>query len=756
MIKELYIQGQSVDTKELSITRKYTSPFFSDCTNVYSDGTYTVKLPKTAKNLSILDYYDRGDSQSDAPYSTLKASYYVNGLPIFENADCIILPDSEEIELQFTWGISRAKYLPLFSKKVNEIIPNGTTILESDWIVAWNKTQMYASGKKYKYIDYLSAELVQDVETINGVKQRPTQAPEPYKSNLKEMTLHPFIEYSNIIDLICHDNGLETSEFDRVKANLTNMGLILGGDNANKTYTASGSASGTSILTVGRPTILPIPSLNAMVIGGLNKVKINQNILGLSGTKFSLSFSIVTLKQIAAVTAVESGTDFTTVSTPVLYTTVNNGSNYTTTFTFDIDLTDSNQGHEYSFSVMPKYTVHDTTPFTFEMTNNLSVSYTLKNSVFSLETTGGLYDCLLNLPDITQMDFIKQMLIITGMWIGYDVDGNIKLYSFSDLTDNYEAGNIIDWTGRISKTQKGTYKFNSNCQKNWIKYNNSDDIKTYVNKGSILVNDTTLDSERDLYKLSFDLADRSSDGRSEFLLYTVTIKKTTSGTSVTTEFGISYNSKNSVSVYNDNGIARNEQILPNDTGSIFGFISKYYPIYKKLVARPNIKTIEINLDFFESATLDLAKPVYIRDKWGRYGLVLDVTCPDGEVSVASVLIVDSAIKIVRTTTYEWINPICELVYNETPPKTLNLVSIGGASIVSVTGTKWYLGFSLQQPSASELTVVAETNLGTLTFNIPLGSKGGLFSEYLQTVQPITSATITSITPDTDSVYTYVY
>jgi len=191
-------------------------------------------------------------------------------------------------------------------------------------------------------------------------------------------------------------------------------------------------------------------------------------------------------------------------------------------------------------------------------------------------------------------------------------------------------------------------------------------------------------------------------------------------------------------------------------GSIFGFISKYYPIYKKLVLRPNIKTIEINLDFFESATLDLAKPVYIRDKWGRYGLILDVTCPDGEVSVASVLIVDSVIKIVRTTTYEWINPICELVYNETPAKTLNLVTVGGASITSITGTKWYLSFSLQQPAASELTVIAETNLGTLTLTIPIGSSGGVFSEYLQVVQPITSATITSITPSSDSIYTYVY
>lgn len=31
------------------------------------------------------------------------------------------------------------------------------------------------------------------------------QAPDPFKSNLKEMTMHPFVEFSDILDLIVND-----------------------------------------------------------------------------------------------------------------------------------------------------------------------------------------------------------------------------------------------------------------------------------------------------------------------------------------------------------------------------------------------------------------------------------------------------------------------------------------------------------------------------------------------------------------------
>ena len=47
--------------------------------------------------------------------------------------------------------------------------------------------------------------------------------------------------------------------------------------------------------------------------------------------------------------------------------------------------------------------------------------YESSGLVFStLVSNNGHYNCLLNLPEMTFAEFIQQMLIMTGMFIGYD------------------------------------------------------------------------------------------------------------------------------------------------------------------------------------------------------------------------------------------------------------------------------------------------------------------------------------------------
>ena len=141
MTEELYINGTLMDIENVDIVRKYISPFFRDVNILRNNGSYTVKLPPTATNLKAFGLSDRLDMFSDIPYQVNAANYYYDGFPVFENADCILIGVAEDgfIEVQFTWGLSKSKYLPLFEKKLNEIVPNGTTILESDWIVQWEK-----------------------------------------------------------------------------------------------------------------------------------------------------------------------------------------------------------------------------------------------------------------------------------------------------------------------------------------------------------------------------------------------------------------------------------------------------------------------------------------------------------------------------------------------------------------------------------------------------------------------------------------
>ena len=155
MIKELYIDGYLVDIDDnFSIVRQLTSPFFSDVTQLKNNGSYSTKIPETQNNSFIMDYLEREDADTTFPYRGHTANYYVDSFPVFENAEVRVI---DAFELQFVWGFNRGKYLPLFTRKLNEILPNGTTILESDWVVEWKKSNVvYNTGKKYKYLNCIS------------------------------------------------------------------------------------------------------------------------------------------------------------------------------------------------------------------------------------------------------------------------------------------------------------------------------------------------------------------------------------------------------------------------------------------------------------------------------------------------------------------------------------------------------------------------------------------------------------------------
>jgi hypothetical protein len=80
--------------------------------------------------------------------------------------------------------------------------------------------------------------------------------------------------------------------------------------------------------------------------------------------------------------------------------------------------------------------------------------------------------------------------------------------------------------------------------------------------------------------------------------------------------------------------------LPNiNLDHLYGFVSQFYDIYQKIINRPIVKEIEINLDFFESATIDFSKPIYIKD-WGKYCMLLELEAPDNGISIATLLLIN--------------------------------------------------------------------------------------------------------------------
>lgn len=123
MEQQLYIDGVLMDLSEdTSITLDIKSNLFRDVTKMTSNHTYTIQLPRTVHNLSVLQQADRPKSGSRYPFIFHQCSYFREGVQIIKDGRLNVLSIEESIEVSICWGI-----MPAFTKllesgmKLNEL-----------------------------------------------------------------------------------------------------------------------------------------------------------------------------------------------------------------------------------------------------------------------------------------------------------------------------------------------------------------------------------------------------------------------------------------------------------------------------------------------------------------------------------------------------------------------------------------------------------------------------------------------------------
>lgn len=147
MEERLYIDNQLVDLgKSNNITLDIKSNLFRDVSKLSSNTTYTVKLPKTVRNMMILGHVEMVQSLDTFPYNMHTARYFRNGVEVIKNGRTSVLSvTNEAFEISIVWGLWE-KFSTLTSK--------GTTLnqLETDDKILFQKNN--------------------DIETIETIKQR--------------------------------------------------------------------------------------------------------------------------------------------------------------------------------------------------------------------------------------------------------------------------------------------------------------------------------------------------------------------------------------------------------------------------------------------------------------------------------------------------------------------------------------------------------------------------------------------------------
>lgn len=121
--QQLYIDGVLMDLPEnTDVVLDIKSNLFRDVTKMTSNYTYTIQLPRTVHNLSVLQQADRPKSGSRYPFIFHQCSYFRGGVQIIKDGRLNVLSIEENIEVSIYWGI-----MPAFSKllesgmKLNEL-----------------------------------------------------------------------------------------------------------------------------------------------------------------------------------------------------------------------------------------------------------------------------------------------------------------------------------------------------------------------------------------------------------------------------------------------------------------------------------------------------------------------------------------------------------------------------------------------------------------------------------------------------------
>ena len=138
MKEELYIKGERVDLRDDEITLNFKSNLLGDISKITASNSYTITLPRTDKNIRLLEFPDVAGHESYMMRDYFNAEYYRNGVKLFDAKAVLISCSEDGFDVSLTWGMSE-KFIQLMNddKSIQEF---------ADMALPWNSSTTYDNG----------------------------------------------------------------------------------------------------------------------------------------------------------------------------------------------------------------------------------------------------------------------------------------------------------------------------------------------------------------------------------------------------------------------------------------------------------------------------------------------------------------------------------------------------------------------------------------------------------------------------------
>lgn len=597
MTRELLIEGQHVDLgPDTDITLEYVSNTIGDIGKINLSRSYTVKIPKSARNARILDDPGRPGHESERTRRFLSARFYRNGIDLIGPAQAYILKATPEgYEIALVWNTLEAlQALSQSTASLNDL-PNLPTL---PWIGVNGTTPDYTSGAD-------GALFAAYVSGLGGLRY-PTVNTAP----------HPSMRVANLVDRILTGAGVPYTISNTAASKMAGHAILAAPKhNPSRLMEAeSGSIAGTvrlqQVTSNNRPTTM-------LVTEGWEH--------GWDGPRASGTFETGdndTHRVLLNLQAPDT-VDLTDCAVYVRGETVKGGV-----------LTDSEElvrayfkrsgaawylylDEDIKLPGWPRYSIlldfDGLASVTFQAYDpnlpKLAVNRVHKEIDISKDNRFPLQG---NLPDIKQWDFIKACVAMYG-WVPVIQDGALHFGTYEEVTDTARA---YDWTAKVDmgdgEPQELSYTLDGWAQRNILEFQ-EDTLLGFDPNAELVIDDRTLEESRDLYKLPF-----AASMQSEAQHYKVKDDNTVEDVDIQPRiFNVGLGLQGQTLYFEDNMHGQ-------------GLIDAHYTRLQALIRKPVALTVDIRLHEIDLATLDLTRPVYL-GQFGRYYAILKIQTSDTDL-----------------------------------------------------------------------------------------------------------------------------
>lgn len=624
---ELYIEGKAVDiSPDTNITLNFNSNLFGDISKIEASNSFTIALPKTPKNNSIFSLPAVVGGSSNAPYRRWRAQLFVNGVSVVDTAYALLLSVGADYEIALYWGVVTAL---LDFKDSDKTLRDIVEVLQmqyggDNWWIDWN-TKRGADG------NILNALYQSGINNLpNNITAR------------AEAALLPSVRGSWLWDSIVADNALSINAPDTFRSWLERVAVpFVAHDTRNgqsfnleftKSHTKFHTTEDTGGVTFDTPSNFPISAFFSVetvevpIYLSLRKVKFESTVIK-SNEKGRITATY------RARGTVKNGCYSTLIvehrnSEHSYYKRVTKGiggGDFDVAQTVEASVVEGDYIVAYIEWYCPENNDLDGVNVT-SSSADVTASYEEAEQVM-----GGMINTRDNLPEIKQLDFLKAVMAMQGMWATL-ADGVVHIQRISELYDGTRP--TLDWSHKLvgsgdGDAQKTTYSLSNYAQRNIFNYKEDDSVSVDAS-GALIVENSTLEATKDMLILPFSASDGDTIAHLKYEDDKVKTERVQPRIMLLTEKeenGKIYASLNFDTYSGDMSVGSLRW------GSL---LADGYADWQRVVRTPIVIEERINLTEIDIKQLDFRNPIYLQ-KYGARFAVQKVQWSEGEASVVTLV-----------------------------------------------------------------------------------------------------------------------